>query len=74
MKQQRSGNWRHKGGMGREKKEWDVRWMLGNEEKMWGIEGRGLSLLELCLDELLSYDSSLALSEVLPASVPAGVD
>lgn len=39
-----------------------------------GMEGRGPSPVELCSDELLSYDSCRALSEVLPASVPAGVN
>ena len=49
---------------------------VGGKNKMWGGGWReeALSPVERCPDELLSYDSSQALSEVLPASVPAGVD
>lgn len=37
------------------------------------INRKGLRLLKLCLDKVLLYDTSWALSEVLPASSPAGV-
>lgn len=59
----------------------------GPEERVWVYNGcqemkrrygrikrRGPRLLALCLDKLLSYDSSQAFSVVMPASAPAGVD
>lgn len=74
MKQQRLVNWYFQDGKQKEEGGLRVQWMLGKQRrKPRRINRKGLRLLKLCLDKVLLYDTSWALSEVLPASAPAGI-